>query len=302
MEPDATLQRIMQLRREKNAVILAHNYQNPEIQDIADYVGDSLGLSREAAKTQASVIVFCGVYFMAETAKILNPDKTVLLPDPHAGCPMADMITGEELRRFKAQHPGSVTVCYVNSTAEVKAESDISCTSSNAIRVVESIPKDKRILFVPDRHLGRFVKEKTGRDIVSWSGYCPTHARITADMVRLARADHPGALLLVHPECDWEVVKLSDRALSTGQMLDFVRTSDRNEFVIGTEKGILHTLRKENPGKTFHAMARDALCPNMKKITLAKVLRSLETGAGEVTVDPDIAARARKSIERMLGL
>lgn len=302
MVQQSIIDRIHGLRREKNAVILAHNYQNPEIQDIADYTGDSLGLSREAAKTKALVIVFCGVYFMAETAKILNPDKTVLLPDPNAGCPMADMITGEELRRFKAQHPGAVTVCYVNSTAEVKAESDISCTSSNAIRVVESVPADKRILFVPDRHLGRFVREKTGRDIITWSGFCPTHARITPDMAQSARAAHPGALLLVHPECDWEVVKLADQALSTGQMLEFVRASDHPEFIIGTEKGILYTLQKENPGKRFHALSKDALCPNMKKITLAKILRSLETGEGAVDVDAGIAVRARLSIERMLAV
>ncbi|MFH0919003.1 MAG: quinolinate synthase NadA [Fibrobacterota bacterium] len=297
-----TVERILTLKREKEAILLAHHYMPEEVQAVADYVGDSLGLSRQAAAAPGKRIVFCGVYFMAETAKILSPQKKVLLPDSEAGCPMADMITPEELKAFQQAHPGSVTVCYVNSSAAVKAASDICCTSSNAITVVESIPKDKRILFVPDRFLGDFVKSRTGRDIVTWSGYCPTHARITAEVVQQAKARHPGAVVLVHPECRPEVIVLAHAALSTGQMIEYAQKSLAREFLIGTEKGILTQLRKRCPDKEFHLLAKDILCPNMKKITLDKILHSLEQDVGEVTVDPQIAARAKQAIDAMLAL
>jgi quinolinate synthase len=299
---ETLVEKIIRLKREKEAVLLAHHYMTEEVQSVADYVGDSLGLSRQAVDAPGKRIVFCGVYFMAETAKILSPGKKVLLPDAEAGCPMADMISADELRDFQAKYPGSVTVCYVNSSAAVKAESDICCTSSNAVKVVESIPKDKRILFVPDKFLGGFVKERTGRDIVTWSGFCPTHARISAEVVRQAKTRHPNAVVLVHPECRPEVIALADAALSTGQMIDYAEKSDAREFLIGTEKGILTQLVKRCPDKVFHLLAKDILCPNMKKITLEKIRFSLEQDAGEVFVAPDIAARAKKAIDAMLVL
>lgn len=293
---------IIDLKRRKNAVILAHNYQLPEIQDIADFTGDSLNLSRRAASTPAEIIVFCGVHFMAETAKILSPKKKVLLPDPAAGCPMADMITAAELKGFQAKHPGALTVCYVNSTAEVKAESDIGCTSANAVRVVSSLPKDKTILFVPDKFLGGWVKKQTGYDIICWNGYCPTHARVTAAMMEKARADYPSAVALVHPECPPEVCDRADEVLSTGQMLEFVIKSGKKEFIIGTEKGILHQLSKDNPGKVFHLLAKDFICPNMKKITLEKLYRSLAEETVEITVPEPVASKARFSMEKMVSI
>jgi len=296
------MEKIMSLKSEKEAVLLAHHYEPEEVQAVADFVGDSLALSRQAASAPGKRIVFCGVYFMAETAKILSPDKKVLLPEPEAGCPMADMISAEELRGFQAGFPGSVTVCYVNSSAAVKAESDVCCTSSNAVRVVESLPKDKRILFVPDKFLGGYVKSRTGRDIETWSGFCPTHARITADVVRQARKRHPDATMLVHPECRPEVIALADAALSTGQMIEYAEKSPARAFLIGTEKGILTQLGKKCPGKAFHLLSKDILCPNMKKITLEKILFSLEHDAGEVKVDDGIAKRAKKAIDAMLVL
>jgi len=293
---------IQKLKQEKNAVILAHNYELPEIQDIADFTGDSLNLSRQAAKTKADRIVFCGVHFMAETAKIISPDKQVLLPDATAGCPMADMISATELREFKASYPDAVTVCYINSTAEVKAESDLCCTSANAIKVIESIPADKTILFVPDKYLGGWATKKTGRNIVCWNGFCPTHARITSEIILQAKARHPEALLLVHPECRAEVCDLADKVMSTGQMIAFARESHAQDFLLCTEKGILHQLIKDNPMKRFHLVSKDFICPNMKKITLEKVYLSLKKEQFEITVNPEIAARARLSIERMLAL
>jgi quinolinate synthase len=291
---------INELKKKRNAVILAHNYQPDEIQELADYTGDSLGLSRTAASTAADVIVFCGVYFMAETAKILSPAKKVLLPDVHAGCPMADMITAEKLRAFKAANPGRTVVCYVNSTAEVKAESDLCCTSANAVALIEALPKSEKILFVPDMHLGRFVAEKTGRDILCWKGFCPTHMKITPEVIRSARERHPDAVILIHPECMWEAVQLADEALSTGQMLQFVKKSKIGKFVIATEKGILYQLRKENPEKEFFMASPDIVCPNMKKTTLQIVRDSLLHMTYEVVVEQGVAGNARKSIERML--
>ncbi len=296
------IKKIGQLKTERNAVILAHNYQPGEIQDIADFTGDSLALSVKAAATDADVIVFCGVKFMAETAAILSPGKTVLLPDKNAGCPMADMITGEQLRELKRKHPGALVVCYVNSSAEVKAESDYCCTSANAVEVVESLPKDSKIIFVPDQHLGRFVVEKTGREMILWPGYCPTHAFITEDDIKKAREAHPGAVVMAHPECTEPVKAVSDKLLSTGQMLKFAKQSDAKKFIVATETGIIHTLKKENPGKEFFPATTRAICPNMKRITLDKVLWSLEDMHYKITVPADIAARAKKSLEKMVAI
>ena len=296
-----TAEEIAALRRERNAVILAHNYERPEVQDIADFTGDSLELARKAAAVEADVIVFCGVYFMAETAAILNPSKKVLIPDETAGCPMADMITGAQLRELKAQHPGAAAVCYVNSTAEVKAECDICVTSGNAERVMATFPKDREIIFVPDRHLGSHIAEKLGVSYILWPGYCPTHARLTAKQVAAARAAHPGAPVLVHPECPKEVRDAADERLSTGGMCAFARTSPAQEFIVGTETGILHRLRQENPGKKFWPAA-DLVCPNMKKTTLEKVRDCLRDLAPVVTVPEEIAVRAKRAIDAMLSV
>ena len=296
-----TAEEIATLRRARNAVILAHNYERPEVQDIADFTGDSLELARKAASVEADVIVFCGVYFMAETAAILNPSKKVLIPDETAGCPMADMITGEQLRTLKAQHPGAASVCYVNSTAEVKAECDICVTSGNAERVMATFPKDREIIFVPDRHLGSHIAEKLGVSYVLWPGYCPTHARLTAKQVAAARAAHPGAPVLVHPECPKEVRDVADERLSTGGMCAFARTSPAQEFIVGTETGILHRLRQENPNKQFWPAA-ELVCPNMKKTTLEKVRDCLRDMSPAVTVPEDIAVRAKRAIDAMLAV
>jgi len=296
------IEKIGQLKAERNAVILAHNYQPGEIQDIADFTGDSLALSIKAAATDADVIVFCGVKFMAETAAILSPGKTVLLPDKNAGCPMADMMTGEQLRELKRKNPGALVVCYVNSSAEVKAESDYCCTSANAVEVVESLPKNSKIIFVPDQHLGRFVIEKTGREMILWPGYCPTHAFITEDDIKKARDAHPDAIVMAHPECTEPVKAVSDKLLSTGQMLKFAKQSDAKRFIIATEAGIIHTLKKENPGKEFYPATTRAICPNMKRITLDKVLWSLEDMHYKITVPADIAARAKNALEKMVAI
>ena len=248
------------------------------------------------------MIVFCGVYFMAETAKILNPSKTVLIPDPAAGCPMADMISAEQLRRFKAEHPGSKAVCYVNSTAEVKAECDICVTSGNAERVMKTFSPDEKILFVPDRHLGGHVAGLLGRTYELWPGCCPIHARLSAADIHAARADHPGAVVMVHPECSGEVRDAADEALSTGGMCAFAKSSPAKEFVVGTETGILHRLRKENPGKIFHPVSQEIVCRDMKRMTLAKLRDSLAQKRTEVVLDGEISAKARRAIEAMLKL
>lgn len=294
------LERIEQLKQDRHAVILAHNYQPAEIQDVADFCGDSLGLSVQASKTDADVIVFCGVLFMAETAAILSPDKTVLMPEPKAGCPMADMITAEQLRGLKAEHPGALVVCYVNSSAEVKAESDYCCTSANAVDVVKSLPADKKVLFVPDQHLGSFVRERTGRDIVLWPGYCSTHVQITVEAVKAAKEAHPEAVVMAHPECSEPAKELADELLSTGQMLKFVETSTAKDFIVATEIGIIHALQKVRPDATFIAGSPRGICPNMKKTTIDKLLSSLEKNQYEITVPVGIADRARKSLERMV--
>ena len=292
---------IAELKRARKAVILAHNYERPEVQDAADFTGDSLELARKAATVEADVIAFCGVYFMAETAAILNPSKKVLIPDATAGCPMADMITGEQLRALKAKHPGAAAVCYVNSTAEVKAECDICVTSGNAERVMATFPKDREIIFVPDQHLGSHIAGKLGATYILWPGYCPTHARLTAKQVAAARAAHPGAPVLVHPECTKEVRDAADERLSTGGMCAFARTSPAQEFIIGTETGILHRLRQENPDKRFWPAA-ELVCPNMKKTTLENLRDCLRDLSPAVTVPHEIAVRAKRAIDAMLAI
>ena len=293
---------ICRLRKERNAVVLAHNYTPGDVQDVADFTGDSLELARRATEVNADVIVFCGVYFMAETAKILNPSKTVLIPDPTAGCPMADMITAEELRKFKADHPGAKAVCYVNSTAEVKAECDMCVTSGNAERVMRSFQADEKILFVPDRHLGGHIASLLGRKYELWQGCCPIHAKLTATDIAAARAAHPEAVVMVHPECSEEVRNAADKALSTGGMCAFAKESDAQEFIVGTECGILHRLEKENPTKRFYCAGSNIVCQDMKKITLEKLRDCLAGMKEEVVVPEEIAVKAKRAIDAMLAL
>ena len=296
-------EKLKKLKKEKNAVILAHIYQLPEIQDVADFVGDSLDLSRKAAETDADIIVFCGVHFMAETAAILSPQKKVIIPDANAGCPMADMITASQLREFKTKYKNPVVVAYVNTSAEVKAESDICCTSSNALNVVKSLIGDETIIFVPDRNLGSYVQKNSGKEMIIWNGFCPTHNNLMLpEHIAQAKRLHPDAEVLVHPECRPEVVALADHAMSTGVMCRYVPTSKSKEFIIGTEIGILYKLQKENPGKKFYPVSDLAVCPNMKKITLDKVLDALANEKNIVIVPAEIAVKARKPIERMLEI
>jgi quinolinate synthase len=294
------LEKIGQLKDARNAVILAHNYQPCEIQDLADFCGDSLGLSIKAAETDAEVIVFCGVRFMAETAAILSSEKTVLLPDKLAGCPLADMVTAEQLSELKQQHPEALVVCYVNSSAEVKAESDYCCTSSNAVEIVNSVPKDKRIIFVPDQHLGRFVAQKTGRDLVLWPGYCWIHVVITVEDIKNAKAKYPDAVVMAHPECTEPVKELSDAILSTGQMLKFVEKSTAKQFIVATETGMIYPLKKQNRGAEFIAASDRAVCPNMKRITLEKVFWALEDMQYKITIPEEVRIRAKKALDRMV--
>jgi quinolinate synthase len=297
------VEKIERLKRERKAIILAHNYQIPEVQDIADFVGDSLELSIKASQTEAEVIVFCGVHFMAETAKILSPGKTVLLPDKTAGCPMADMITAEQLRALKAEHPGAKVLCYVNTSAEVKAECDLCCTSANAVRMVGEVLKDaEEIIFVPDRYLAAFVAGKTGRNFIVWQGFCPTHARILPEHIDAARARHPGAVVMVHPECRPEVAAIADMVISTGGMSRYARETPAREIIVGTEPGIIHRLKKENPDKIFHSVEAPITCPNMKKTTLEKILWALEEMKHPIEVPEAIAGRARRCIEAMLNI
>jgi quinolinate synthase len=299
-EQDELKREIRELLRERNAVLLAHNYQRDEIQEIADITGDSLGLSRQAAETDAEVIVFCGVHFMAESAAILSPGKKVLLPRLDAGCPMADMITADDLRDWRAKHPGAVVVTYVNSSAEVKALSDICCTSGNAVNVVRSVPEDREVYMVPDRNLAHYVAKMSGRALSWWDGYCPTHERLTLAAVRKAKEEHPGALLVVHPECPRDVVEMADAVLSTSGMYAYCSRSEAKEFIIGTEMGILYRLRKENPGKLFHLASRALICPNMKLTTLEDVRDALATLTPQVTVPEEIRVRALDALEAML--
>jgi len=296
------VERISRLRKDRNAVILAHNYQRGEVQDIADFTGDSLELSQKAARTDADVIVFCGVHFMAETASILSPDKTVLLPDANAGCPMADMITADQLREMKSLYPQAKVVCYVNSSAEVKAETDVCCTSANATRVVSSFPADQQILFVPDQYLADYAAKQSGREVIRWQGYCPTHAGIKPSDIQHLKKEHPAAKVVVHPECPPDVIALADEVASTSGILRYCQRDDVEEVIVGTEMGIIHRLQKENPGKKFIPISEKAVCPNMKRITLEKVLKSLEDMLPEVKVPEDIRLNALASVNRMLEI
>ena len=302
MSNEELVQKILKLKKERDAVILAHNYQIGEIQDIADYTGDSLGLSLEASKITAEVILFCGVNFMAETAAIICPDKTVLVPDENAGCPMANMITVRQLREMKKKHPGAKVVSYVNTTAAIKAESDICCTSANAVKVVSTIPKDTPIIFVPDQSLGDYASKQCGREMILWRGYCPTHHRILAQDIVSAKKEHPEAEVMVHPECTADVIELADHAFSTSGMLRYAKETDARELIVGTEIGLLHSLRKNNPNKKFYPASELADCPNMKLNSLEKMLWSLEDMVYEVRVPEDIRIKAWEAIEKMLEL
>ena len=292
--------KINKLKKEKNAIILAHNYVLGEVQDIADFCGDSLELSFKATNVKEDVIVFAGVKFMAETAKILSPEKIVLHPVPDSGCPMADMADAESLREFKKQYPDAITVCYVNSTADVKTEVDICCTSGNAEKVIEALPKDKQIIFLPDKNLGANMANKLGRDMILWDGFCPTHMRIQPEMIDRRRKEFPDAIVMVHPECTPEVVAMADESLSTGGMLSFAKETDAEQIIVGTEMGIIHRLQKENPEKMFIPISAQAVCMNMKMFNLEDILESLEKMQYKVELDADIIEKARKPIERML--
>ena len=293
--------RIRWRKEQLNAVVLGHNYQRVEIQEVSDYLGDSLGLSQEAADTDADVIVFCGVHFMAETAKILSPEKTVIMPDLRAGCPMADFVTGPALRRLKDQHPEAAVVAYVNSSAEVKAESDICCTSSNAVQVVESIPADRPIIFVPDRNLAAYVQERTGRtNIIPWDGYCYVHDDMVLDELAQARQDHPRALVVVHPEARQDLLDEADVVASTAKMVDLALGHD--EIIFGTERGLVDRLTQRFPEKTFVPLSGAAVCGNMKLNTLAKLAWSLDHVRHEVVLDEDVRKRAHSALSRMLEL
>ena len=293
------IEEILSLKRGRDAVILAHNYQLGEVQDIADFVGDSLELSQNAAKTEAKVIVFCGVRFMAETASILCPDKIVLLPDIHAGCPMADMITAERLRERKRELPDATVVCYINSSAEVKAESDVCCTSANAVKVIESLDSEE-ILFVPDQYLGHYISTKTDKRMSLWPGFCLTHIRIQPQDIIGLKKEHTQAKVVVHPECRPEVIALADEVLSTGGMCRFAQKTEAEEIIVGTEIGIIHRLRKENPGKKFIPASEQAICPRMKLITLESVLWSLQEMTTRVKVPEEIRLRAKAAVDKML--
>lgn len=312
MKNSALIKEIKDLREQKNAVILAHNYQIPEIQDLADYVGDSLGLSRQAANVEADIIVFCGVHFMAETASIISPDKKVLIPDTDAGCSLADSITGKELKKWKAENPGAVVVSYVNTTAEVKAETDYCCTSSNAVGVVNSIPEDKEILFLPDKFLGAYVEMITGRDLNIWDGACHVHEKIGEMNLADKQKEHPDAEMLIHPECGCSTSCMMKSAFyfdckdghiySTDGMLKRASVSDSEEFVVATETGILHRMRKENPGKKFYPANEESVCDYMKMITLDNLRDALKYEQFEVKVPEQLAAKAIVPIQRMLDI
>lgn len=301
MRKEEIVEKIKKLKKERNAVILAHNYQVGDVQDVADFIGDSLGLSQKAAEVEEEVIIFCGVHFMAETASILAPEKIVLIPDINAGCPMANMISASEMREWKKRHPGKKAVCYVNTTADVKAECDLCCTSSNALKVVESIG-DNEILFAPDKNLAAYIARYTPKKIIPWDGYCYVHQQITSADIQAKKRLHPEAEVWVHPECTPEVINLADRVLSTGGMVREARNTGKKEIIIGTEAGIVYRLEKENPGKKFYPARELSVCRNMKKITLEKVLRSLEKMIYRVDVVPEIRFRARGAIERMVNL
>lgn len=293
--------KILKLANEKNALLLAHNYQRDEIQEIAHITGDSLGLSIEAARTDKDIIVFCGVHFMAESAALLSPQKTVLLPRHDAGCPMADMVTPAGLRKMKAQHPQAVVVTYVNSSAAVKAESDICCTSSNALNVVRSLDCDE-VLLVPDRNLGRYIASQVDKICHVWEGYCPTHERLQVSEIEAARRAHPDAVFMAHPECSPEILALADHICSTSGMYEYAAKSTAKSFIVGTEMGILYRLRRQNPDKIFILPSKSLICPNMKLTSLEDVLLCLETMSPRVTVAPETAEKARRALDRMLAV
>ena len=299
--PDKLAEEILALKKQKSAVILAHNYQLPEVQDIADFVGDSLGLSIEASKTEAEIIVFCGVNFMAETAKILNPKKRVLMPEPKAGCPMAGMINAKQLKDLKESHPKAKVVCYINSTAHVKALSDVCCTSSNAVEIVRSL-ENEEIIFVPDQYLGSWVEKSLNKKLILWNGYCNIHNKILSEHVLQNKKEHPKALIMAHPECTPGVIDLADKVTSTSGMVKFPATVKNEEFIVCTEIGILHQLKKLYPDKRFYPAYEDALCPNMKLTSLEKVLWALEDEKEEIVVDKEISNKALRSIEVMLKM
>ncbi len=294
-------QQLRELAREKNAIVIAHNYQRPEIQDMADFTGDSLELSRLAADTDAEIILFCGVHFMAETAHILSPQKKVLLSDINAGCPMADMITAEDLVKMKQEYPDALVVAYVNTSAAVKAETDICCTSANAARVVSNIPAGRRIIFIPDRNLGVYVENQTGRELIKWDGFCPTHDFITLADIERTREEHPEAVLLAHPECLPEVQAVADSLESTSGMIRYARASDAREFIIATEMGLIHRLKLENPQKQFYSPTKKAICPNMKMTTLSKAIQTLREERYEIRMDEDTRKRALAAVEAMVS-
>ena len=300
MDYSALQAEIRTLARERQAVILAHNYQRAEVQDVADYLGDSLGLSQRAARSSARVIVFCGVDFMAETAAILAPDRKVVIPEPRAGCPMAAMVDVDGLLALKAQYPGAAVVSYVNTTAAVKAVSDICCTSANAVRVVQSFPADREIIFTPDCNLGSWAAKKSERELILWQGFCPTHDLITVEDVARAKAEHPGAKVVVHPECRQEVSAIADAVESTSGMIRFCREDSGREYLIGTELGMIYRLSKDVPDKHFYPVTEVSVCPNMKLTTLGKVLRALQAEAPVVTVPADVRERALHAVQRMI--
>ncbi|MDD5166298.1 MAG: quinolinate synthase NadA [Candidatus Omnitrophica bacterium] len=297
-----TESKIRELKKKRDAVILVHNYQLPEVQDVADFRGDSLELSRMAAKTDAKVIVFCGVHFMAETASILCPDKKVIMPDVNAGCPMANMITVDDLKKLKREHPEAVVVGYVNTSAQIKAELDVCCTSTNAVAVVNAFKDRKEVIFVPDKYLADYVSKQTGRKLISWNGFCPTHIKILPEDIKREKKFHPKAKVMVHPECLPSVVALADAVLSTSQMAKFAKETDAKEMIIGTEVGLIYRLKKDNPDKEFYPASEAAVCPNMKRTTQEKILWALEELKGEVRVSDGIRQRAKQAIEKMLEI
>jgi len=293
------LDEIRRLKHEKGAIILVHNYQRPEIYQVGDFIGDSYGLSVEASKTDARMIVFCGVHFMAESASILNPDKKVILPAIDAGCPMADMVTAEDLRELQKKHPGTATVCYINTTAAVKAESDVICTSSNAIKIVNSLP-NKRVIFVPDKNLASYVSEQTDKEIIPWEGYCYVHARFSPEELAEAKKSLKGAKVIAHPECPGEVRKLADHICSTSGMISYAKNSEAKEFIVATEIGMIEMLKLHVPGKTFYTAPPGRTCVNMKKNNLLLVLDALKNEAPVITVPEKIRVKAKRALDRML--
>ena len=294
--------KIQELKIKRRAIILAHNYQLPEVQDIADYRGDSLELSRIAAKTDAKAIVFCGVHFMAETASILCPHKKVIVPDINAGCPMAHMITAADVRRLKDKHPDAVVVGYVNTSADVKAELDVCCTSTNAVAVVNALKEHKEIIFIPDKYLADYASKQTGRKLIIWNGFCATHLKILPEDIKREKKFHPKAKVMVHPECLSSVVAMADAVLSTSRMAKFAKETDAQEIIVGTEVGLIYRLKKDNPDKEFYPASEAAVCPNMKRTTQEKILWSLEELKEEVRVTDEIRRRARHAIDKMLQI